>query len=111
MSWEPDAHADAYVWTAALGGHLAIGVALWIAAHWFGPWWAVVAASAAYSLWEIASAWRWGLLLMDSLLDTVGVTFGALTAAGLWVQSWPLAAICCACACIIAYAGHEKRRR
>ena len=111
MTWKPDSHRDPYVWLAALGGHLAIGVALWLAFAWLGPWWAVAAASAAYvAIWEIPSARRWGLLLFDSTLDAVGVTFGALTAAGLWSQDWPLAAWCVASCNVIAIAGHEKRR-
>lgn len=108
--WRPDAPRDAYAWLAAFGGHLAVGVSLWLALAWLGPWWAVVAASAAYAAWEIAAARIWGLLLMDSLLDWVGVTFGTLTAAFLWTQDWPGAAWCCAACVVIAIAGSEKRR-
>lgn len=110
MTWKPDAHSSPYVWLAALGGHLSIGVALWLAFAWLGPWWAVAGAAALYGVWEAISAYRWGLLLFDSILDAVGVTFGALTAAALWQQSWPQAAVCCACALIIAYAGYDARR-
>ena len=110
MSWEPDAQSDAHYWLSVLGGHLSIGVALWLAFAWLGPWWAVAAAAALYSAWEIYSARRWGLLLADSILDAVGVTFGALTAAALWSQGWPLAAWCVASCIVIAIAGSEKRR-
>ena len=58
---------------------------------------------------ESWSATKWGLLFWDSLLDWIGVTFGALTAAGLWMQSWPIAALCCVSALIIGYAGYRKR--
>lgn len=109
MSWKPDAHRDPYVWIAALGGHLAIGVALWIACMWGSPVAAVVAASLLYAAWEVWSASKWGLLLFDSILDFVGVTFGAVTALGLWQRSWPLAAVCCACALAIGFAGYRKR--
>lgn len=108
--WEPDAQSDAHYWLSVLGGHLSIGAALWLAFAWLGPWWAVAAAAAGYACWEVWSARRWGLLLFDSLLDTVGVTFGALTAAGLWLHSWPLAALCCVCAFVIGFAGYSTRR-
>lgn len=109
MTWKPDSHRDPYVWTAVLGGHLAIGVALWIACMWGHPWAAVLAASLLYAAWESWSAAKWGLLLWDSLLDWVGVTFGAFTACGLWLQSWPLAAVCGASALIIGIAGYRTR--
>lgn len=110
MTWRPESPAAAYPWLAAFGGHLAVGVALWLAFAWLPPVWACVAASLAYALlWEGVSAYRYGLMLMDSILDTVGVTFGALTAAGLWQQSWPLAAWCCASCLVIAYAGWRRR--
>ena len=111
MSWEPDAHTDPHVWLATLGGHLSIGVALWLAFAWLGPWWAVGAAAVAYVvIWEIPSARRWGLLLLDSILDWVGVTFGAMTGAYIWHQQWDGAAWCVASCIVIAIAGSEKRR-
>lgn len=110
MTWHPDAHRDRYVWLAAFGGHCAIGISLWIACLWLGPWWAVVAASAMYAAWEIAGAVRWRVLVMDSLLDWTGVTFGAMTGAFLWAHEWGGAAWCVASCLVIGFAGWEKRR-
>lgn len=109
--WKPDAHQSPYVWLAALGGHLSIGVALWIACMWGAPWAAVLAASLLYAAWEAWSADKWGLLFWDSLLDWVGVTFGAFAGAAIWLHIRPLAAACCACALAIGYAGYRKRQR
>lgn len=107
--WRPEAPGEPYAWLAAFGGHLAVGVGLWLPLAWLGPLWAAAAASAIYAGWEIMGARRWGLLWWDSALDWTGVTFGALTAAGLWTQSWPLAAWCCVSCIVIAAAGAAKR--
>lgn len=110
LDWRPEAQRDPYGWLAVFGGHLSIGVALWLAFAWLGPWQAVAAASAIYALWEARGAYRHGLLLWDSLLDWCGVTFGALTAAALWQQLGPLAAGCCAAALVIGASGAIKRQ-
>lgn len=111
MTWKPDAHRDPYTWLAALGGHASIGLALWLACMWGSPWGAVVAASLIYAGFESWQADKYGLLLLDSLLDWVGVTFGALIGAALWTHNWPLAAVSVASCLIIAWAGYRKRRQ
>lgn len=112
MSWHPDAHNDnPHYWLAVFGGHASIGLALWLACMWGGVWVAVFSASMLYAAFEAWQARQWSPLIWDSVLDWVGVTFGAMAGAFLWSHDWPGAAWCIASCLVIGFAGYETRKR
>lgn len=111
MMMPPVAHTDPHHWLATYGGHTAIGLALWLGCLWAGVWGAVAVASVAYAAFEVVQARSVAVpLVWDSILDWLGVTFGAMTGAFLWAHGWGGAAWCVASCLVIGYAGWEKRR-
>lgn len=126
MIWEwlqsPDAQRDRYAWASAFGGHIAVGLALWLALLW--PVWflslplpvdpfllASLVVSVAYlALWEGVQAAIFKAGLWDCLLDATGVSFGALVPAFISRHQFIEAAGCGIAAAIVAAAGVYKRR-
>lgn len=86
MLQTPDAQADAYTWAAALLGHFAIGVALTAALGWLlGAWRAVAFICATYTVgWEGMQIAIYGSSWLDSFIDALAVSCGAVVAAGAW---------------------------
>lgn len=107
---EPDSQKDPHYWAATLGGHFVIGLVLFLIFMPFtGPLSAVCAGSVGYAtIWEVPQR-RYGAGAWDCILDWVGTTFGAVTAASLWCQSWPLAVAAAGSTAVVALVGVRKR--
>ena len=112
--FQPEAQPTAHYWSATFGGHLAIGIPLWMAFAWADPVLAVIAAAGLYiAAWEIPSLIWHGVtpaLVWDSILDAVGVTMGAMTAAYLWTGGYWQAVAACGAAAVVAGIGAWVRR-
>ena len=107
--FQPDAQDAPHYWLATFGGHLAIGIPAWLAMAWADPVLAVIAVAGLYlAAWEIPTVIWHGVtpaLAWDAVLDTVGVTMGAMTAAYLWTGGYWQAVAACAAAAVVAGIG------
>lgn len=81
-----ESHADAYVWMVVWIAHTAIGITLWtIMSGASSPLGGLIWTAVLFALFERAQGIIGGRMLWwDSVLDWVGVTFGAYAGWALW---------------------------
>ena len=118
----PDAHADPYVFVAALLGHAQVGFALVaiVAAALLILRWLVNVLGAGRSALLIvvvvyAVAWeglvqRYGAGLLDAGVDTLAVAMGGLAGLSAWLRRGALVAVSLAVTAGVAVAGVWRRR-
>ena len=114
----PSAQLDPHYWAATYAGHIAIGSGLWLALIYPAMFFdvdpallAALVAAVAYALiWEGVQLACFKAGLWDSILDAVGVAFGALVIA--FVARHELGfAICAALAAAVVAAVGVKVRK
>lgn len=112
MFLTPESHQNAYDWASALLAHAMIGISLTALFSWaLGAWRGAVIAILCYAtLWEGGQLVLANASLLDSFVDALAFSCGAVIVAASWKRQAPGVAIPIALMAITLWRGVVQRK-